>query len=119
MITALADISDNIYVLLPKDARPIFRPTWVNPGVTVSTRDLVGALTKHYGYEQVAGGKGSHVKLKRPVAPTITLTGNRPVLSPGLVKHALDALGGYPISRVSGSAGWQTASACLILTGLA
>jgi hypothetical protein len=100
MITALADISDSIYVVLPKGARPIFRPTWVDPGATVSTRDLVGALTKHYGYEQVPGGKGSHVKLKKPGAPTITLAGNRPVLSPGLVKHALDALGGYPISRV-------------------
>jgi predicted RNA binding protein YcfA (HicA-like mRNA interferase family) len=100
MITALADISDSIYVVLPRGARPIFRPTWVDPGATVSTRELVGALTKHYGYEQVAGGKGSHVKLKKPGAPTITLAGNRPVLSPGLVKHALDALGGYPISRV-------------------
>lgn len=100
MITALADISDSIYVVLPKGARPIFRPTWVDPGTTVSTSELVGALTKHYGYEKVAGGKGSHVKLKKPGAPTITLAGNRPVLSPGLVKHALDALGGYPISRV-------------------
>lgn len=101
MITALADISDSIYVVLPRGAKPIFTPTWVDPGATVSTRDLVGALTKHYGYQEIAGGKGSHVKLKKPGAPTITLAGNRPVLSPGLVKHALDALGGYPISRVS------------------
>ena len=100
MITSLADISASIYVVLPKGSIPIFRPTWVDPGTTVSTKDLVGALTKHYGYEQVAGGKGSHVKLKKTGAPTITLAGNRPVLSPGLVKHALDALGGYPISRV-------------------
>lgn len=100
MITALADISDSIYVVLPKGSRPIFTPTWVDPGATVSTKDLVGALTKYHGYEQVPGGKGSHVKLKKPGAPTITLAGNRPVLSPGLVKHALDALGGYPISRV-------------------
>jgi hypothetical protein len=100
VITALADISDSIYVVLPKGSIPIFRPTWVDPGATVSTKDLVGALTKHYGYERVAGGKGSHVKLKKAGAPTITLAGNRPVLSPGLVKHALDALGGYPISRV-------------------
>ena len=100
MITALADIDDSIYVVLPKGAKPIFRPTWVDPGATVSTRVLVGALTKHYGYQQVPGGKGSHVKLKKPGAPTITLAGNRPVLSPGIVKQALDALGGYPISRV-------------------
>jgi predicted RNA binding protein YcfA (HicA-like mRNA interferase family) len=100
MITALADISEGIYVVLPKGAHPIFRPTWVDPGTTVSTRVLVGALTKHYGYQQVQGGKGSHVKLKKPGAPTIILAGNRPVLSPGLVKHALDAIGGYPISKL-------------------
>jgi predicted RNA binding protein YcfA (HicA-like mRNA interferase family) len=100
MITALADISDSIYVVLPRGARPIFRSTWVDPGTTVSTRVLVGALSKHYGYQQVPGGKGSHVKLKKPGAPTITLAGDRPVLSPGLVKHALDAIGGYPISRL-------------------
>jgi predicted RNA binding protein YcfA (HicA-like mRNA interferase family) len=100
MITAVADISDSIYVVLPKGSTAIFTPTWVDPGATVSTKDVVGALTTHYGYRQVAGGKGSHVKLKKAGAPTVTLAGNRPVLSPGLVKHALDALGGYPISRV-------------------
>lgn len=100
MITSLADISDRIYVVLPKGARPIFRPTWVDPGTTVSTRVLAGALTKHYGYQQVPGGKGSHIKLKKPGWPTITLAGNRPVLSPGVVKHALDALGGHPITRL-------------------
>ena len=100
MITALADIDDSIYVVLPKGANPIFRPTWVDPGSTVSTKVMIGALTKHYGYQQVPGGKGSHVKLKKPGAPTITLAGNRPVLSPGIVKQALDALGGYPLSRV-------------------
>lgn len=100
MITALADISDSIYVVLPTGSTPIFKPTWVDPGATVSTKDLVGALTKHYGYEHVHGGKGSHVKLKKQGSPNITLAGNRPVLSPGLVKHAMDAIGGYPISRL-------------------
>jgi hypothetical protein len=100
MITALADITEDIYVVLPRGARPIFRPTSIDPGTTVSTGALVGALTKHYGYEHVPGGKGSHVKLKKPGAPTIVLPGNRPVLSPGVVKHALEAIGGYPISRV-------------------
>lgn len=100
MITALADITEDIYVVLPSGARPIFRPTSVNPGATVSARALVQALTKHYGYQPVPGGKGSHIKLKRPGAPTIVVPGNRAVLSPGVVKHALDAIGGYPISRL-------------------
>jgi predicted RNA binding protein YcfA (HicA-like mRNA interferase family) len=100
MITALMDITDDIYVVLPRGARPIFRPTSVDPGVTVSTSALAGALTRHYGYEHVPGGKGSHIKLKKPGAQTIILPGNRPVLSPGVVKHALEAIGGHPISRL-------------------
>jgi predicted RNA binding protein YcfA (HicA-like mRNA interferase family) len=89
MITALADITDDIYVVLPRNARPLFRPTSVDPGATVSSRALEGALMKHHGYRPVAGGKGSHVKLAKPGAPTIVLPGNQPVLSPGVVKHAL------------------------------
>lgn len=100
MITSLADITDDIYVVLPKGARPIFRPTSVDPGATVSSRALEGALTRHYGYRPVAGGKGSHVKLKKPAAPTIILPGNRSTVSPGVVKNVLDALGGHPISRL-------------------
>jgi predicted RNA binding protein YcfA (HicA-like mRNA interferase family) len=100
MITSLADITDDIYVVLPKGARPIFRPTSVDPGATVSSRALEGALTRHYGYRPVAGGKGSHVKLKKPGAPTIILPGNRSTVSPGVVKNVLDALGGHPISRL-------------------
>lgn len=100
MITALADIKDDIYVVLPRGARPIFRSTSIDPGATVSSRALEGALTRHHGYRPVSGGKGSHVKLTKPGAPTIVIPGNRPVLSPGVVKHALDAVGGYPISRL-------------------
>lgn len=100
MITSLADIKDDIYVVLPKGARPIFRPTSVDPGATVSSRALEGALKRHYGYRLVAGGKGSHVKLKKPGAPTVILPGNRSTVSPGVVKNVLDAVGGYPISRL-------------------
>lgn len=100
MITALTDITDDIYIVLPRGARPIFRPTSVDPGATVSSWALEGALTGHHGYRRVPGGKGSHVKLAKPGAPTIVIPGNRPVLSPGVVKQALKAIGGYPISRI-------------------
>jgi HicA toxin of bacterial toxin-antitoxin, len=100
MITALADISEEIYVVLPRGARPIFPVTTIDPGATASTRDLESALTKHHGYKVVPGGKGSHIKLSKPGAPTIVLPGNRPVLSPGVVKQALQALGGYPLSKL-------------------
>jgi HicA toxin of bacterial toxin-antitoxin, len=100
MITSLMDITDNIYVVLPRGVRPIFRPTTIDPGYTVSSKDLVGALTKYHGYQEVPGGKGSHVKLTKPGAPNIHVPGNRNVLSPGVAKQALKAIGGYALSRL-------------------
>ena len=75
-----------------------------DPGVTVSTSKLVGALTKHYGYLETAHGKGSHVKLEKPGARSIVLPGNQGTLSPGVLKHALElALGRpTPLSNVPG-----------------
>ena len=51
--------------MLPVGARPLFRPTSVDPGATVSSKALEGALTRHDGYLQVPGGKGSHVTLRK------------------------------------------------------
>ena len=100
VITALADITSDIYVVLPLGARPIFRPTSVDPGFTVSSRALETALKKHHGYRPVAGGKGSHVKMAKSGAPVIVIPGNRAVLSLGVVKQALAAIGGHPISKL-------------------
>lgn len=100
MITSLADITDDIYLVLPKGARPIFSSSSIDPGATASSRAMERALTRHYGYRSVPGGKGSHVKLEKPGSRPIILPGNRPTLSPGVVKQVLDAVGGYPISRL-------------------
>jgi hypothetical protein len=95
------DISDDIYVILPIGFRPIFRPTSIDPGYTVSSRRLVDALTRYHGYQVTPGGKGSHVKLTKAGAPNIHIPGNRAVVAPGVVKQALGALGGYPLSRLA------------------
>mgnify|MGYP003672733303 CR=1 FL=1 len=100
MITSLSKITDEIYVVMPRGARPIFTPTAVDPGATVSSRELEKALKRYHGYETVPGGKGSHLKLKKAGADTVIIPGERPVLSPGVVKHALSAIGGYPLSRL-------------------
>jgi hypothetical protein len=100
MITALMNISDDIYIVLPRGARPIFKPTSIDPGATTSSKALVSALTKYYGYHLTTGGKGSHVKLTKPGAPPIIVPGNRSVVSPGVVKQVLRAIGGYPLSRL-------------------
>jgi len=99
-ISSLMRISDDIYVVLPRGGHPIFNPTSIDPGATASTSALVGALTKHYDYQQTSGGKGSHVKLTKQGAPNVHIPGNRSVVSPGVVKHVLKAIGGYPISRL-------------------
>jgi hypothetical protein len=100
VITSLMSIDADIYVILPAGARPIFRASSIDPGATTSTAALTAALTRHYGYTQTRGGKGSHVKLVKPHAPNIHLPGNRPVVSPGMVKQVLEVFGGYPISRL-------------------
>ena len=100
VITSLMDISDDIYVILPIGFRPIFRPTSIDPGFTVSSRNLIDALIRYYGYHLTPGGKGSHVKLTKAGAPNIHIPGNRAVVAPGVVKQVLGAFGGYPLSRL-------------------
>ena len=100
MITALADISDEIYVIVPGSTTPIFRPSTIDPGYTASTRDIAGALTKYHGYTHVQGGKGSHIKLKCPGKETIILPGNRAVISPGVVRQVLRVVGDHHISKL-------------------
>lgn len=103
MITALTDITDDIYVILPHKATPLFRPSTVDPGVTVSSRVLIGALKKHHGYAETTGGKGSHVKLVKDGCKPIVIPGGEPVLSPGVLKHALEVVMGkrMPNTRVT------------------
>ena len=100
VITSLMSIDADIYVILPVGARPIFRAGSIDPGATASTAQLTSALTRHYGYSQAPGGNGSHVKLVKPNVPNIHLPGNRPVVSPGMVKQVLGVFGGYPLSRL-------------------
>ena len=100
MITSLADISRDIYVILPKGARKIFNPTTIDPAATVSSMEMERALTKHYGYKRVHGGKGSHVKLAKAGEKPVILPANQRTLSRRIVKGVLRDFGGYPISRV-------------------
>ncbi len=98
VIRALMNVDSEIYVIVPTGASPLFRPT-IDPGYTVSTDAAKKGLVKHHGYNVVPGGKGSHVKLSKPGAATIVLTGNQDALSPGVLKDVLSKLGGHPLSR--------------------
>jgi predicted RNA binding protein YcfA (HicA-like mRNA interferase family) len=58
-----------------------------------STKELIRLCEKH-GWQQVPGGKGSHVKLKKPGAERpIIIPGNRKRLSPGSLNSTLKPLG--------------------------
>jgi predicted RNA binding protein YcfA (HicA-like mRNA interferase family) len=100
MMTALEDIDDEIYIIVPQGSRPLFRSASVDPGSTASSRDLENALTRRHGYQRTRGGKGSHVKLTKPGAPTITLPANRSDVSPHIARQVLSAIGDYPLSRL-------------------
>lgn len=100
MIRSLMNIDQRIFVVIPAGSTPMFPPTWAPPGGTVSTQELVSALTRYYRYRNVPGGKGSHVKLKRAGSPTLTLPGNRKTLSPGVVKQVLKVFGGLSLSEL-------------------
>lgn len=101
MIKSLMNIEDDIFVVLPIGARPIFNPTALDPGITTSSRNLVSALQKHFGYKVIPGrGKGSHIWLEKSGLPPITVPANRPTLSPKVIKDALQAIGNYPLSKL-------------------
>jgi len=92
---SLFNIRSEIYTLVPRGGRPLF-PSRIFPK-TCSTQDMV-KIYQQRGYQVVPGGKGSHLKLKKPGAPTMVLPGNRRDLSAAVLKNALDALGGYAFS---------------------
>lgn len=99
VITALTDITKEIYVVLPRGAKPLFPVRGVDPAGTVTSQEVISSLTRNYGYTETSGGKGSHVKLSKTGRPTVIVPGGRAVVSPGVVKHVLKAIGGYPLSR--------------------
>ena len=99
MITALENIKSDIFIILPHGAQPVFNPTWIAPGFTVSSHQLEDWCSHRHGFQRVAGGKGSHVKVKKD-GKSIIIPGNKKVLSPGIVKSALATIGGYSQAKV-------------------
>ena len=98
MTRSLMSVRQSIWWVVPSGVRPIV-PTKTLAVQTCSTSDMVKVLEAH-GYEQVKGGKGSHVKLKRPNSPMTIVPGNRRNLSPGAARNALRVLGKYAIQDI-------------------
>ncbi len=89
VIRSMMDITEEIYVVLPVGARPLFPVGSIDPRPGVSTAGMVKALERGWGCRVVPGGKGSHVKLRTPKGEQIILTGNQDVLAPKIVVQAM------------------------------
>lgn len=100
VIRPLYDLKSNIYTVVPRGARRVI-PTHVFP-FTCSTSQAVKLAQKRGYFVVPGGGKGSHVKMKKPNSPTLIIPGNRKDLSPGVLAGVLKALGGYRLADLDG-----------------
>lgn len=100
MIRSAMDIDRRIYAIVPRGFRPVLPWGHIKPAPTTSSRELVQASCKHYGFEEVDGGKGSHIKMKHPDGRTLIIPGNRKSLRPGTLSNTLETLGGFSLRQL-------------------
>jgi predicted RNA binding protein YcfA (HicA-like mRNA interferase family) len=100
MIRSAMDIDRRIYAIVPRGVRPVLPWGHIKPAPTTSSRELVQATRKHYGFEEVDGGKGSHIKMKHPDGRTLIIPGNRKTLRPGTLSNTLETLGGFSLRQL-------------------
>jgi len=100
MIRSAMDIDRRIYSIVPRGYRPVLPWRHIKPAPTKSSRELIQASRKHYGFEEVQGGKGSHVKLRHRDGRTLIIPGDRKSLQPGTIGNVLDTLGGYSLRQL-------------------
>lgn len=97
MTQSFLPVTSNIWAVIPKGSHSRLPRRPSMPTRTCSTADMI-KLYEQAEYKMVDGGKGSHVKLKKPGAPTMILPGDRKELSPGVAKTALRVLGDYNLN---------------------
>jgi predicted RNA binding protein YcfA (HicA-like mRNA interferase family) len=96
MTRSFFSVESDMWTVVPPGATSILPTRASLPVRTTSTARLIQLLVSK-GYQVVNGGKGSHVKLKNGGNMTVILPGGRDNLSPGVVRAALRALGGYSL----------------------
>lgn len=98
MLQSFLPITSDIYTVVRAGQFPIFGSITSLPK-TCSTGAMI-KLAENRGWKRADGGKGSHVKLKKPNSPVIILPGNRKELSLGVAKQILRILGGYALHEL-------------------
>jgi predicted RNA binding protein YcfA (HicA-like mRNA interferase family) len=91
MTRSILTVRAPIWWLVPPGSRPLV-PVKSAPIRTCTSDELV-TLCERRGYQKVDGGKGSHVKMKRPNSPMVIIPGDRRNVSPGSARSTLKALG--------------------------
>lgn len=98
MTRSILTVRAPIWWLVPLGSRPVV-PVTSAPIRTCSSDELV-KLCESRGYQKVDGGKGSHVKMKRPNSPMVIIPGERSNVSPGSARSTLKALGIQSLSAL-------------------
>jgi predicted RNA binding protein YcfA (HicA-like mRNA interferase family) len=97
---SLFKVTDHLWEVVPRGyPRPIL--PGAAPYPSISTRQLVKLAEKHGWTVKDGAGKGSHVRMECPGSPSLTIPGDRRDVSPGVVKTALRAFGGYKLNDLS------------------
>jgi len=97
---SLFKVTDHLWEVVPHGhTNPMLPGAAAYP--SVSTLQLVKLAEKHGWTVKEGAGKGSHVRMKRPNSPSLTIPGNRRDVSPGVVKAALKAFGGYKLDDLA------------------
>lgn len=101
MTKALKPISSEIFLIVPTGHKPIVSKKDIRPGFTATTAALQGALIRHYGFREVSGGKGSHIKLQHADATTVVLTNRCNGMSREVITQAIKKIGpNYGLNRL-------------------
>lgn len=91
MTRSILTVREPIWWLVPPGHRAVVPVT--SPPIRTCSSDELIKLCEIRGYQRVDGGKGSHVKMKRPNSPMVIIPGGRDNVSPGSARNTLKALG--------------------------
>ena len=97
LMQSFFSIKSRIWSVVSKGSRSILPCS--RPVRTCSTAEMV-RLLEHHGYQKVAGGKGSHIKLDKEGSRPMIVPGDRRELSVGAAENAIKALGTYSLSSL-------------------
>ncbi|MGI6460389.1 MAG: hypothetical protein ACOX5J_09905 [Candidatus Hydrogenedentales bacterium] len=112
LLQSFFNVKDDIWGIVQSGTKPLLPGRSIMPVSTCSTAQVL-TLLQQAGYQVVSGGKGSHIKAKKPGAPMMILPGGRDNLSAGVAKNLAHVLGirGVGILRqvVTGGISFQEA----------